>query len=159
RAGLRSFGRYNGSVTSLSLPARFGRLGLRVLRAAALAYCAALLVLLLIENKLLYPAPKFPEGDWTAPYLPHEDIKFASADGTKLHGWLVEHPNPRGVLLYCHGNGDCVGYLGRYLEELRDRQRLTVFAFDYRGYGRSEGSPSEAGIIADGDAAQHWLAK
>jgi fermentation-respiration switch protein FrsA (DUF1100 family) len=129
------------------------------MRAAAAIYCVLLLLLLLLENALLYPAPKFPEGDWSAAYLPHEEVEFASADGTKLHGWLVEHESPRAVLLYCHGNGDCVGYLGPYLKELHDRHRVTVFAFDYRGYGKSEGSPSETGILADGDAAQQWLAR
>jgi len=134
-------------------------LAIFALRTAALTYGAFLLLLLWLENTLLYPAPKYPEGDWTAAYLPHEDIEFASADGTKLHGWLVEHPQPRAILLYCHGNGDCVGRLGPYLKELRDRQRVTIFAFDYRGYGKSEGSPGEPGILADGAAAQHWLAQ
>jgi fermentation-respiration switch protein FrsA (DUF1100 family) len=129
------------------------------LAGAAIVYGLTLLVLLALENKLLYPAPKYPAGDWTCTYLPHEDVTFASADGTRLHGWLVEHPQPRAVVLYCHGNGDCLGYLGRYLQELRDRQQVTVFAFDYRGYGRSEGSPHEAGILADGQAAQQWLAE
>ncbi len=126
---------------------------------AAVGYCGILLLLLVLENALLYPAPKFPEGDWKAPQLDHEDVDFTSADGTKLHGWLAEHPNPRGVLMYCHGNGDCVGYLGPLMRELRDKHQLTVFAFDYRGYGKSEGSPSEPGILADGHAAQEWLAK
>jgi len=132
-----------------------------MLRMAALIYCALLLVLLFAENYLLYPAPAYPNpnGDWTANYLPHEDIEFTCADGTKLHGWLVEHEEPRAVILYCHGNGDCLGYLGWYLKELRDRQRVTVFAFDYRGYGKSEGTPSEAGLIADGGAAQQWVAE
>jgi fermentation-respiration switch protein FrsA (DUF1100 family) len=114
---------------------------------------------LLIENTLLYPAPRYPEGDWTASYLRREEVDFASADGTQLHGWLVEHDDPQAVLLYCHGNGDCLGYLGPYLQELRDKYRLTVFAFDYRGYGKSRGSPSEAGILADAHAAQRWLAE
>ena len=86
-------------------------------------------------------------------------MHFASADGTKLHGWLFEHSSPRAVIVYAHGNGDCVAYLGPYLSALRDKLRVTIFAFDYRGYGRSEGSPLEAGILADGDAAQRWLAE
>jgi uncharacterized protein len=125
---------------------------------AILVYCGLLLVLLALENMLLYPAPKFPVGDWKAPYLPHEDVEFASADGTKLHGWLVEHPESRAAVLYCHGNAENVGTMGPYLKELRDRQRVTIFVFDYRGYGKSEGSPHEAGILADGHAAQLWLA-
>jgi fermentation-respiration switch protein FrsA (DUF1100 family) len=150
---------YNERVTTSPLLLRLRKLGLFALRTTVFVYCLVLLLLLLLENTLLYPAPKYPEGDWTASYLPHEDVEFQSADGTKLHGWFVEHPNPRAVLLYCHGNGDCVAYLGSYLRELRDRHSVTVFAFDYRGYGKSEGSPSETGILADGDAAQNWLAK
>jgi uncharacterized protein len=146
-------------VPRTSLRRRIGPLTLRVLRAAALVYLVMLLLLVLLENTLLYPAPKYPEGDWTAAFLPHEDVHFASADGTKLHGWFVEHPQPQAVLLYCHANGDSVGYLGMYLKQLRDEHRLSIFAFDYRGYGRSEGSPNESGVLADGHAAQMWLAE
>jgi fermentation-respiration switch protein FrsA (DUF1100 family) len=135
------------------------RLGQVSLRTVAVAYLLVLLVLLLLENTLLYPAPKHPEGDWVASDLPHEDVYFASADGTKLHGWLVEHPQPRAVLLYLHGNGDCVGYLGPYLQQLRDNHQVTIFAIDYRGYGKSEGSPFEQGILEGGHAAQMWLAE
>jgi fermentation-respiration switch protein FrsA (DUF1100 family) len=148
-------------VTSTPLGSRLAHFGLRIARLAAVVYCVLLLLLLFFENWLLYPAPPYPDprGDWNPTYLSHEEVEFASADGTKLHGWLVEHEQPRAVLLYCHGNGDCLGYLGWYLKELRDRQRVTIFAFDYRGYGKSEGSPSEAGLMADGHAAQQWLAQ
>jgi fermentation-respiration switch protein FrsA (DUF1100 family) len=136
-----------------------GRLAFRFGRVAVAGYLLVLLLLLLLENTLLYPAPRYPVGDWEGSEFPHEDVLFASADGTKLHGWLFEHDAPRAVVLYAHGNGDCVAYLGPYLAALRDKLRITVFAFDYRGYGRSEGSPQEAGILADGDAAQRWLAQ
>lgn len=138
---------------------RLGRFALSVGRIVAVSYLLVLLLLLFLENTLVYPAPKYPEGDWDASYLPHEDVWFHSADGTKLHGWLVEHPEPRAAILYCHGNGDCVGYLGPYLQQLRDNHQVTIFAFDYRGYGRSEGAPGEAGILQDGHAAQMWLAE
>ncbi len=134
------------------------KLALFALRASALIYCTVLLLLLFLENTLLYPAPKFPDGDWKADYLQHEDFEFASADGTQLHGWLLEHKNPQAVLLYCHGNGDSVANAAPYLDGLRRRHRLTIFVFDYRGYGKSAGSPSEQGILADGQAAQNWLA-
>jgi fermentation-respiration switch protein FrsA (DUF1100 family) len=136
-----------------------GRVAWRIVRLMAAAYLLVLLLLLLLENTLLYPAPKYPLGDWDAAYLEHEDVWFASTDGTKLHGWLVEHPQPRAVVLYAHGNGEHVAYLGPYLKQLSDELRLTILAFDYRGYGRSEGSPQEAGILEDGAAAQAWLAK
>lgn len=129
------------------------------LRGAALSYLGVMLVLLLLENWLVYPAPRYPAGDWEAAHLPHEDVHFTSADGTKLHGWLVEHPRPRAVILYCHGNGEHVAYNDDLLAMLRDNFRVSVFAFDYRGYGRSEGEPFETGILEDAEAAQAWLAE
>jgi len=136
-----------------------GQIALHWGRLALAGYLLVLLLLLFFENTLLYPAPRYPTGDWTATELAHEDVFFASTDGTKLHGWLFEHQSPRAVILYAHGNGDCVAYLGPYLSQVRDKLRVSIFAFDYRGYGRSEGSPSEPGILADGDAAHRWLAE
>ena len=142
---------------------RLGTLALtwlaKSLRVAALSYLGIILVLLFLENSLVYPAPRYPEGDWEARHLPHEDVHFTSADGTKLHGWYVEHPQPRAVLLYCHGNGEHVAYNDGLLAMLRDDFRVSVFAFDYRGYGRSEGKPFETGILEDAEAAQAWLAE
>jgi fermentation-respiration switch protein FrsA (DUF1100 family) len=136
-----------------------GRIAFRVLRLAAACYLLVLILLLLLENTLLYPAPKYPLGDWDGSDWPHEDVWLTSIDGTRLHGWYFEHPHPRAVLLYAHGNGEHVAFLGPYLDQLRDELQLSVFAFDYRGYGRSEGRPFEAGILEDGTAAQLWLAE
>jgi len=120
-----------------------------------------------LENSMVYPAPRYPRGEfadaletalWNAKNYGAEEVQFKSADGTELHGWYWQHPDPQGHLLYCHGNGDCVGYLGDYLSALSQRHQLSIFVFDYRGYGRSEGSPSEAGILKDGVAARDWLA-
>lgn len=132
-----------------------------IVRAGLLAYLAVLLMLMWFETQLIYPAPRYPVGDWdSAKTHAWEDVHFASADGTKLHGWYRELKTPpRAYLLYCHGNGENVAYLGEYLAWLADKFELTVFVFDYRGYGRSEGSPAEVGILADGDAAQKWFAE
>jgi fermentation-respiration switch protein FrsA (DUF1100 family) len=132
----------------------------RILRLAVVAYLAVILMLMWMETSLIYPAPKYPVGDWNAAKRQGwEDVYFQSADGTKLHGWYRESPTQaQAHLLYCHGNGENIANLGDYLAEMSDRHELTVFVFDYRGYGRSEGSPHEAGVLADGDAAQKWLA-
>ena len=111
------------------------------------------------ENYLVYPAPQYPAGDWEASWLDPLDVSFESEDGTRLHGWLVEHPDPSGYLLFCHGNGTHVAFSASEIAELRDRLGVTVFAFDYRGYGRSEGKPNEPGVLADGQAAFDWLKK
>ncbi len=116
-------------------------------------------MMLFLENTLIFPAPKFPQGNWQPAGLNHEDVFFESADKTKLHGWFVEHPNARAVVLFCHGNGESVAGLDQLMRDYVETFEVSIFAFDYRGYGRSEGSPNEAGILADGDAAQKWLAK
>lgn len=132
----------------------------RVVRFALVTYLAVILMLLWMETQLIYPAPRFPVGDWdAAKQFGWEDAHFKSADGTQLHGWYRETlAEPQAVVLYCHGNGENVSYLGEYLAGLAERYQINVFAFDYRGYGRSDGSPHEIGILADGDAAQKWLA-
>ena len=107
-----------------NLGVRLARLALRGLKIAAVVYCLVLLVLLFLENMLVYPAPRYPEGDWQATWLEHEDISFNSADGTKLHGWYVEHPQPKAVVLYCHGNGTHVAYIAEFLAEMRDEFRF-----------------------------------
>ncbi len=139
----------------------------RVIQLIAFTYIAICIVLMFLENSLVYPAPRYPaeselsESDralWNAKNYGAEEVTFASTDGTQLHGWYWQHSSPRGYLLYCHGNGDCVGYLGDYLSELSVRHRVSVFVFDYRGYGRSQGSPGELGVLQDGAAARDWLA-
>ncbi len=115
-------------------------------------------MLSLLEQWLVFPRPRLNERDWEAPDLPFEDVYFDAADGTKLHGWYVPHPNPRAVVLYCHGNGEYVAHLANRLKILHDRIGITVFAWDYRGYGRSAGKPHEVNLIADGREALHWLA-
>ncbi len=112
-----------------------------------------------LEQWLVFPAPRLKESDWQIADLPFEDVYFDAADGTKLHGWYVPHPQPRAVVLYCHGNSEYVAHLAKRLKVLHDRIRITVFAWDYRGYGRSAGRPQELNLIADGRAAQLWLAE
>lgn len=112
-----------------------------------------------LEQSIVFHPVKYPEGNWAPRNLDVEDASLTAADGTRLHGWYLPHPEPRGVALVCHGNGDNVSMMAGTLRILNRRHRLTVMAFDYRGYGRSEGTPTEAGILQDARAARHWLAE
>jgi hypothetical protein len=114
---------------------------------------------MLCENKLIFPAPKDPGRRQPSGPTDYEEVTFPSADGTLLHGRYFEHPSPAGHLLYCHGNGDMVAWLGDYARWLRARHALSVFLFDYRGYGRSAGNPCETGVLEDSRAARDWLAR
>lgn len=119
----------------------------------------AVVILMIFEEALIFPAPRYPQGIWHRPDLDFEEVEFHSQDGTMLHGWFFAHPQPRAFLLYCHGNADFVPNLGDYATALRDRYRISVFIFDYRGYGQSAGRPHEHGVLADARAARAWLAR
>jgi fermentation-respiration switch protein FrsA (DUF1100 family) len=112
-----------------------------------------------LEKSLVFAPSRYPKGDWHPVGLKFEDAWFEAVDGTKLHGWFLPEDKPRAVLLYCHGNGGNVAMWASALRRLHDRFRLAVLGFDYRGYGRSDGSPSEAGILSDARAARAWLAR
>ncbi len=64
----------------------------------------------------------------------------------------------RAVVLFLHGNAGNIAGRTDFLRSLRDLG-LTVLALDYRGYGRSDGSPSEAGLMDDARTARRWLAE
>jgi len=106
----------------------------------------------------MFEPTRYPEGNWRRAEagLDVVDVDFESEDGTALHGWWIEGPRrarqPPMTVVYCHGNS---GNIAERVETFRHFRRLDVdiFAFDYRGFGRSEGTPSEEGVFADTRAA------
>lgn len=111
----------------------------------------------LIDNILFGPARSAEHGDWRLPERT-VDVRFSSADGTRLHGWLSRARQPRHVILFTHGNGGNVSYSGDVLQTLRVKFQATCLVFDYRGYGRSRGKPTLEGVVADAAAARRYLA-
>lgn len=86
-----------------------------------------------------------------------EDQEIATADGERLHAWVVPADDPQAPwVLFCHGNA---GNLSNRVERAVVFHRMGVNAllFDYRGYGRSTGTPSEAGLTRDAVACWNWL--
>ena len=94
--------------------------------------------------------------------LPFEDIWFTSSDSVRLHGWLIPASSPNHLLLFCHGNA---GNISHRLDNVRllHNRGISVFIFDYRGYGRSQGRISEKGFYLDSEAAyevaREWAEK
>ncbi len=88
--------------------------------------------------------------------LDYEDVELTAEDGVRLHGWFVPAPDARTTLLFFHGNG---GNISHRIESLQifHELGLSVFILSYRGYGRSEGSPGEAGTRRDAQAAWQYL--
>lgn len=110
------------------------------------------------QHSTVFLPGRYPDGVWDPGIhgLGTEDVWFRSADGVALHGWWIAHPRPRGTLLYCHGSSGSIAHRVEVFRQLA-KLRMNVFAFDYRGYGRSEGVPSERGLYADARAAYDHL--
>src|SRR5918995_3055889 len=134
---------------------------LRLLAVAALCYLLVLLVLRLSESRMLY----VPGGSRTLLDPPAElglDVRRATvtaSDGVRLVSWAMPVAGGSGYwLLICHGNAGNISEAGRPYHYAGLRALgLSLFAFDYRGYGESEGTPTEDGLYRDADAAYHYL--
>ena len=111
-----------------------------------------------LDDHLVYQPARYPFGKWAPPGLIHEDAWFKSADGTRLHGWYCPHSQPRAIVLVAHGNAGNLTYDFGMMRLLQERLGATSMIFDYRGYGRSDGKPTELGVLADARAARAWLA-
>jgi len=88
--------------------------------------------------------------------LEFEDVYFFSSDGTKLNGWYVLAKKSRATVLFCHGNAGNISHRIEVID-MFFRLGLDVFIFDYRGYGRSQGNPSEKGLYLDAQSAYKYL--
>lgn len=108
----------------------------------------------------MFSPTRYPEGIWDAEVhgLKTRDIFFESEDGTALHGWWMPHEEAKLTVVYCHGNSGNIAERVDVFQQLL-RLKFNVFAFDYRGYGRSAGSPSESGVFADVRAALDYTAE
>jgi uncharacterized protein len=89
-----------------------------------------------------------------------EEVYFQAADGVKLNAWFFPGGTNSArkdlVILVCHGNAGNIGHRLELAEALLGTG-VSVLLFDYRGYGRSQGRPSEAGTFLDAQAAYRWL--
>jgi len=94
----------------------------------------------------------FPDAFVPDPPVGVEERWITAEDGVRLHAWYASPPQGAPVLVWSHGNGGNIAGREEVLLALRARG-LGVLAYDYRGYGRSDGRPSEAGVYRDAQAA------
>jgi fermentation-respiration switch protein FrsA (DUF1100 family) len=138
--------------------------GRRVARFVVLVcyvYVAALLVLLALEDRLLFPGA-MATRPWLDPpdYLRVRELTLDSAAGNRIHAWFTapEGWQPgRGAVLISHGNGGNISRLGGKAYRWREPLGRAVLLYDYPGYGKSSGRPSEAACYAAGEAVLRWL--
>jgi hypothetical protein len=98
----------------------------------------------------------FPERGAPAPPAGIAERWLTAADGVRLHAWFIPAPDGAPALVWSHGNGGNVAGRVGVLLALATRG-IGVLAYDYRGYGLSEGRPSEAGVYRDAEAAYDQL--
>jgi uncharacterized protein len=121
---------------------------------------ALILMFRWFEHSQVFQPYRSMRGTAAALERPWEDVFFEAQDGVKLNGWFF----PAGtnatyashVILFCHGNAGNISHRLESYETLLDAG-INLFAFDYRGYGRSSGRPSESGTYQDAMAAYQWL--
>ncbi len=147
----------------------------RLVRIMLLLAAGLVIIIMAFEDKLIYFPSKYPDGFWDVDNTPSregeivpevEDCYFETSVGLRLHGWFCTPHRKSGgalapvptemVLLWFHGNAGNITY--RY-DMIRDMMELPVevFIIDYRGYGRSEGKPTERGLYLDARAAWEYL--
>ncbi|DBA03096.1 TPA: hypothetical protein N0F65_003343 [Lagenidium giganteum] len=126
----------------------------------------ALLLLYVYQDKLLYfptipGAPKLT-SDNPAGYrnpgefsIDYEDVNITTADGVKLHAWLMKQPNykTQATVVFFHGNAGNIGFRLPNAVHLFRKVKCNVLLVDYRGYGHSDGEPTEHGLKLDAEAA------
>lgn len=128
----------------------------RVLRVIGLAYLGLPLVLDFGQSRMIFfPDPQVV-GTPADGGLTYEEVFLTAADGTRLHAWYIPAPNSHATLLFCHGNAGNIGNRLPYLP-IFQRLGISTLLFDYRGYGRSAGQPSEPGTYQDTAAAWDYL--
>lgn len=133
------------------------RIGRFVLRWTVF-YLGIVLVFWFLERRLVFHPTTMAES-WSAPVDPKtKDVDFLSADGTKIHAWWLPGADPAaGAVLLACGNGGNLSYRGQLAADLHRALGTGVLVFDYPGYGKNEGKPTEESCYAAGEAAYHWL--
>jgi fermentation-respiration switch protein FrsA (DUF1100 family) len=129
------------------------------------AYLVGLVLILAACTYLFYPRVEsffiyFPQSHFDFRpeefRLAYKDAYFDTEDGEKLHGWLFQGAEGGPVILHSHGNA---GNISHRLDLVHPflAKGFSVFLFDYRGFGKSSGRPSETGLYRDGAAAWTYL--
>ncbi len=132
-------------------------------RAVLLGLLLLVLLVRMFEERLVFFPDRYATNEWDPGRMgvEVEDVFFTTSDGVRLHAWWAPPPSGQALgtsltILYFHGNA---GNLTNRIENIAFLRQLpaNVLAVDYRGYGKSEGRPTEAGVYLDAQAAYDYL--
>jgi uncharacterized protein len=122
------------------------------------AYVIVLVFVRVFEQRMIF-FPDYPgrlQGDWHPRALAPEDVWITASDGTRLHAWWIPNAGAKFTFLAFHGNASNIANRAPAYEFLHETP-ANVLALEYRGYGHSEGTPSEKGLYLDAQAAYQYL--
>lgn len=127
-----------------------------IIASIAIGYLVIVLLMYLLQSKMIYHPTKELTATPASVGLKYEKVQFSTIDDVNLHGWFVPADSSAPTVLYFHGNA---GNISGRLETLQLLNLLgvNVLIFDYRGYGQSEGKPTEEGTYRDVTAAWKYL--
>ena len=133
----------------LTFAAVTGRAILSLVATLAVVWAVALALTSLLQDRLLYFPARRLDSSPEAWGLRSEELRLTASDGVRLYGWWIRGGGERVVLLF-HGNAGNVSHRLDRANLFTARLGVDVWLVDYRGYGQSEGKPSEAGLYRDG---------
>lgn len=110
-----------------------------------------------LAGRSIYHPFRHPDGEWQVQQeLGAHDVWLRTADGVRIHAWWIEKRDAPLATLHLHGNGGNITHRALPARQIADAGS-SVLLLDYRGYGKSEGRPGEAGLYKDADAAYDYL--
>ena len=133
-----------------------GRLVLGIAVLIAVCYGLAAAYLYFFQEKFVYRPSTRIKVTPASVGMYYEEVALVASDGVRLTGWYLPLADARGTVLFCHGNAGNISNLLAVAEDAH-RLGLGILLFDYRGYGQSEGTPSEEGTHRDAEAAWNYL--
>jgi len=127
-----------------------------VIIAVALTYLGLAVMIYFQQDGMIYVPEKTITHNPNNIGLAYEEVSVRTKDGLSISGWYIPAKNEKAVILFCHGNA---GNISSRLDSISifNNLSLSVLIFDYRGYGKSGGRPSEAGTYLDAEAAWDYL--
>ncbi len=111
-----------------------------------------------LERMFVYYPTKELTDTPAALGIPYQDVYPVTEDAIRLHGWYFPHPGAPHTILIFHGNAGNISHRLGWIQMLRELN-AHILIVDYRGYGRSEGKPSEKGLYRDAAACHQWWAR
>lgn len=147
---------YRADVKRLGLSGARRRVWISVI-IMLVVYFGVLGLVLGFEKNLVYHPDSAAQYWSPPPNLAFEDLTLQSSAGDAIHAWWCPQAEATYTILFSHGNASNLSNHAWIIPAMRQHFPCNVLIYDYPGFGKSTGSPSERGCYASADAAYQWL--